>query len=37
MTFLHTMFWVGLRPINDGMILAYLGDDKQLFGKQKMF
>ena len=37
MTFLHTMFWVGLRPINDGMILAYLGDDKKLFGRQTMF
>lgn len=37
MTFLYTIFWVGIRPINDGMILAYLGEDKKLFGRQTMF
>ena len=35
--FFYTVFWVGIRPLTEGIILTSLGDNKELFGRQTTF
>ena len=31
------ILWSGIKPVSEGLILAYLGEDKKLFGRQMTF
>ena len=34
---LFNIFWTGIKPIQEGLILSYLKDNKKLFGRQQSF